>query len=202
MKRLLTHKIVASLLLTLLVGSSLAQEQTLQNGNNASPSLLQKMGNRVGDVVSTTSSGITSVLNTGLGYLGVPYRFGGTGPLAGGFDCSGLIKKVFGDAIGMSLPRTAAEMAQVGEKVGRQDLKPGDLVFFNTMNRTFSHAGIYLGENKFIHAPSTGSVVRIDNMEQDYWSKRFTGARRLLVSDVQAEPLQSDKTGPNPRPSP
>ena len=92
---------------------------------------------------------------------------------------------VFRNAVGLDLPRTAREMANLGDKIGRQDLKPGDLVFFNTMRRTFSHVGIYLGDGKFVHAPSSGGKVRVESIATRYWAQRFTGARRL-VDDADA----------------
>jgi cell wall-associated NlpC family hydrolase len=119
------------------------------------------------------------LVDEALSYLGIRYRFGGTSP-ATGLDCSGLVLNVFRNAVGLDLPRTAREMAKLGDQVGRQDLKPGDLVFFNTMRRTFSHVGIYLGEGKFVHAPSTGGKVRIESISTRYWAQRFNGARRLL----------------------
>ena len=119
------------------------------------------------------------LVDEALSYLGIRYRFGGTSP-ATGLDCSGLVLNVFRNAVGLDLPRTAREMANLGDKVGRQDLKPGDLVFFNTMRRTFSHVGIYLGEGKFVHAPSSGGKVRVENISTRYWAQRFNGARRLL----------------------
>ncbi|MDO6385717.1 MULTISPECIES: C40 family peptidase [Uliginosibacterium] len=131
---------------------------------------------------------VGSLIDKGFGYLGIKYRLGGTGPEVGGFDCSGLVRKVFGDALGLNLPRTAAEMARIGDKVGAQDLKPGDLVFFNTMRRAFSHVGIYVGDNKFLHSPSKGGVVRVEEIDSSYWMKRFNGARRL-VPEAQAAPL-------------
>jgi cell wall-associated NlpC family hydrolase len=91
--------------------------------------------------------------------------------------------------LGVNLPRTAVEMAKLGDRVnGMQDLKPGDLVFFNTMRRAFSHVGIYVGDNRFIHAPSKGSVVRVEEINSEYWNKRFNGARRL-VPEAQASDL-------------
>ncbi|MFA9438456.1 C40 family peptidase [Uliginosibacterium sp. sgz301328] len=126
------------------------------------------------------STGVQSLLDKGLSFLGIKYRFGGNGPENGGFDCSGLVRRVFGDAMGLNLPRTAADMAKLGDKVNRNELKPGDLVFFNTMRRSFSHVGIYLGDNRFLHAPSKGSVVRVEEIDGRYWQKRFNGARRLL----------------------
>ncbi len=98
-------------------------------------------------------------------------------------DCSGLVRYVFKEAQGKDLPRTSAEISKLGESVDKQDLQPGDLVFFNTLRRAFSHVGIYLGDNKFIHAPSSGSAVRIDNMDLSYWRARFNGARRIEASD-------------------
>jgi cell wall-associated NlpC family hydrolase len=118
------------------------------------------------------------LVQEGLGYLGIPYRWGGTSPETG-LDCSGLVQQVFRNALGLDMPRTAAEMARVGEGIRKDDLKPGDLVFFNTMRRTFSHVGIYLGDNQFLHAPSTGGKVRVDDMTDSYWLRRFTGARRV-----------------------
>lgn len=118
------------------------------------------------------------LVDQALDYLGVRYRSGGTSPETG-LDCSGLVLNVFRNAIGFDLPRTAAEMARMGDKIGRKDLKPGDLVFFNTMRRTFSHVGIYVGEGKFIHSPRTGSQVRVESMDESYWRLRFNGARRV-----------------------
>ena len=119
------------------------------------------------------------LVDEALSYLGIRYRFGGTSPETG-FDCSGLVLNVFRNAVGLDLPRTAREMANVGDKIGRQELKPGDLVFFNTMRRTFSHVGIYLGDGKFVHAPSSGGKVRVENISTTYWAQRFNGARRLV----------------------
>jgi cell wall-associated NlpC family hydrolase len=113
-----------------------------------------------------------------LNMIGVRYRWGGDTPDSG-LDCSGFVRYVFQDTLGMSLPRRAEEMSRVGEKVSMSNLKPGDLVFFNTMRRTFSHVGIYIGDNKFVHSPSTGSTIRVDDLDNGYWEKRFTGARRL-----------------------
>ncbi len=116
---------------------------------------------------------------TAMNFLGVPYRRGGNSAEQG-FDCSGFTRYVFEHSLGLVLPRRADEQAkQAGlAQVLRDELKPGDLVFFNTMRRAFSHVGIYVGEGKFIHAPRTGGEVRIEDMRQAYWSKRFNGARR------------------------
>ena len=113
-----------------------------------------------------------------MGFVGVPYRRGGTNASTG-FDCSGFVRSMFEQTVGKVLPRRASEQAAATEKIDKQDLKPGDLVFFNTMRQTFSHVGIYVGDNKFIHSPKPGQQVRVDDMRQAYWDRRFTGARRV-----------------------
>ena len=113
-----------------------------------------------------------------LGYLGIRYKYGGNSP-ASGFDCSGLVRYVVNQAIGLVLPRDARAISEVGAQVGTHELQPGDLVFFNTMRRPFSHVGIYVGENRFIHAPASGGAVELVNMTDRYWQARFDGARRL-----------------------
>ena len=129
----------------------------------------------VRQVRDTASDMVLSAMN----FLGVPYRRGGTSPEQG-FDCSGFTRHIFEASLGLVLPRRADEQArQAGlQAVAREELKPGDLVFFNTMRRAFSHVGIYVGEGKFIHAPRTGGAVRVEDMRQAYWAKRFNGARR------------------------
>ncbi|WP_116135994.1 C40 family peptidase [Trinickia diaoshuihuensis] len=125
-----------------------------------------------------------------LNMIGVRYRWGGSSPDSG-LDCSGFVRYVFQDTLGLALPRRAEEMSRVGEKVRMADLKPGDLVFFNTMRRTFSHVGIYIGGNKFVHSPSTGSTIRVDDLDDGYWEKRFTGARRIETQfPMKAEDLR------------
>jgi cell wall-associated NlpC family hydrolase len=118
-----------------------------------------------------------------MNFLGVPYRRGGDSADEG-FDCSGFTRHVFEMSLGLVLPRRADQQArdQSLAQVARDELKPGDLVFFNTMRRAFSHVGIYVGEGKFIHAPRAGSAVRIEDMRQAYWAKRFNGARRAELS--------------------
>ncbi len=115
----------------------------------------------------------------GLELVGINYRRGGTSPETG-LDCSGFVQVVFRDSIGKLLPRTAKEQSQVGNVVDKKELKPGDLVFFNTMRRAFSHVGIYLGDNRFLHAPRAGAKIRVEDMSQGYWVKRYNGARRIV----------------------
>lgn len=138
--------------------------------------------------VSDYTAGAQDLINQGMSYLGIRYRFGGSSPETG-LDCSGLVQNVFRHAIGLDLPRTAREMASLGDKIGRQELKPGDLVFFNTMRRAFSHVGIYVGDGQFLHAPSRGGGVRVEDMGSSYWAKRFNGARRLLDEEKPAAEL-------------
>jgi len=114
-----------------------------------------------------------------LGLIGVDYRYGGNTPDAG-LDCSGLVRYVFQEVTGTTLPRTAKEMSRLGSKVAPADLAPGDLVFFNTRRLAFSHVGVYLGDGRFIHAPSAGGEVHVSTLSQQYWKQRFDGARRLV----------------------
>jgi cell wall-associated NlpC family hydrolase len=116
-----------------------------------------------------------------LAQLGVAYANGGSAPEEG-FDCSGLVSYVYRRATGLRLPRTTYALEKVGRIVEPAELQPGDLVFFNTLSRAYSHVGIYMGEERFIHAPSSGGVVRMESMRADYWAQRFNGARRLLPS--------------------
>jgi len=129
-------------------------------------------------IIHRATASATELADSALAFLGVTYRFGGNSPESG-FDCSGLVRRVFQDALGLNLPRTAKEMSNLGKQVRIEDLKPGDLVFFNTMRAAFSHVGIYLGDNKFVHAPSSGGVVRVEDIRIRYWAQRFNGARRV-----------------------
>ncbi|WP_454764295.1 C40 family peptidase [Cupriavidus campinensis] len=127
---------------------------------------------------SNVASKAGDLVMNALGLIGVRYRFGGNSPESG-LDCSGFVRYVFNDTFGFMLPRRSVEMSQVGTTVAVTDLRPGDLVFFNTMRHTFSHVGIYIGDNKFVHAPSTGSKIRVDDMRASYWVTRYNGARRI-----------------------
>lgn len=119
-------------------------------------------------------------LSYALSLIGTPYRFGGQSPETG-LDCSGLVKHVYAQTAAMDLPRSAVEMSRKGEAVEQEGLKPGDLVFFNTLKRPFSHVGIYKGDGKFVHASSSRSGrVLVSDMSKRYWAQRFNGARRVL----------------------
>lgn len=119
------------------------------------------------------------VILKGLQLVGINYRYGGNTEDSG-LDCSGFVRLVFKDTVGTLLPRTSREMSQMGEHVDPNELKPGDLVFFNTMKRAFSHVGIYVGDNYFLHAPRPGSEIRLESMASSYWLKRYNGARRII----------------------
>jgi len=124
-----------------------------------------------------------TLASTALNFLGIKYRFGGETPNTG-FDCSGLVSYAAEKSLGLKLPRTSAEMAREGKSVKTSELKKGDLVFFNTRGHRNSHVGIYLGDKKFVHAPRSGSVVRIESMDIAYWKKRYNGARRLAANNT------------------
>jgi cell wall-associated NlpC family hydrolase len=117
-----------------------------------------------------------------MGFLGVPYKRGGTG--ISGFDCSGFVRAMYENTLGLALPHNAKAQADATQTIQRDELQPGDLVFFNTLRRAFSHVGIYVGEGKFIHSPRAGGEVRIENMSDSYWRKRFNGARRVSTESI------------------
>ncbi|MGH8705174.1 MAG: C40 family peptidase [Burkholderiales bacterium] len=106
------------------------------------------------------------------------YRGGGRSPVAG-FDCSGLVAHVFREAYGIFLPANTRAQSETGAPVSLSELEPGDLVFYDTLDRPYSHVGIYLGDGRFVHAPKSGSRVRIESLRGAYWMKRFNGARRI-----------------------
>lgn len=122
----------------------------------------------------------TELVMMAISFLGVPYAFGGTSPERG-FDCSGLVAYVYRRVLNQSLPRSAWEQSRVGESVPVPALRSGDLVFYNTLARSFSHVGMYIGGGRFIHAPATGGVVSIAGMFGEYWTQRFNGARRVIA---------------------
>lgn len=136
---------------------------------------------------SNTSSAdrLSQLVVAAMGALGVPYRRGGN-DFDGGYDCSGFVRAVYEQNLGITLPRLAAQQAAATHVIDRDTLQPGDLVFFNTQRRAYSHVGIYVGDHKFIHSPRPGAVVRIEDMRVSYWKRRFDGARRVVVASQQA----------------
>jgi len=137
-----------------------------------------------------------------LDLIGIRYKWGGATPDTG-LDCSGLVQFVFQQTTGVTLPRSAKEMSRLGDKVALADLQPGDLVFFNTRRFAFSHVGIYLGDNRFIHAPRRGREVEVATIDRGYWQLRFNGARRLIgVLPEMVPALVSDATAAVPESPP
>lgn len=164
----------------------LAEKGLLDAPQTAAPDggLVQQVRDKASDMVLAA-----------MNFLGVRYRRGGNSA-EDGFDCSGFTRHIFEHSLGLVLPRRVDEQAKAPGLVGvkRDELRPGDLVFFNTLKRTFSHVGIYIGDHKFIHSPRAGGEVRIEDMRLAYWTKRFTGARR-------AEPLNGAAAMPAAAPA-
>ena len=131
-----------------------------------------------------TSPVAADVLFRALGLVGTPYRWGGNTPDSG-FDCSGLIKYVYNDAAGISLPRTTREMIVMrAQSIGQDKLQTGDLLFFATNGGSqVSHAGIYVGEGRFVHAPATGGTVKLDSLNKAYWQRAYLNAKRVLPTE-------------------
>ena len=135
-------------------------------------------------VRQTVGSKASDLVVNAMGFLGVPYKRGGNSAETG-FDCSGFVRAMYEQTIGLVLPRRADQQAAATQSIDKADLKPGDLVFFNTLRRTFSHVGIYVGEGRFIHSPKPGAQVRVENMKIDYWASRFDGARRVQAATAE-----------------
>ena len=123
------------------------------------------------------------LISNAMGFIGVAYRFGGTSPT--GFDCSGFMQYVFRKAFAVNLPRTSAAQASVGSYVSRSELRPGDMVFFRTHGSRISHVGMYIGNDRFIHAPRTGKRIEITSLSSKYWSARYATARRVKRNNAQ-----------------
>ena len=145
----------------------------------AGRSYIYRASDRLVDTVSGKSE---ELIDRAMEVIGVRYRSDTELPQSG-LDGSSFVGYVFKDKLGFLLPRKSTQMSRVGKPINRDELQPGDLVFFNTMRLTFSHVGIYVGDNKFIHSPSKGTTVRVDDLGSLYWDKRFDGARRLDGSD-------------------
>lgn len=131
------------------------------------------------EVIAPTTDKRQKAVDMAFNYLNIPYKWGGN-TAVNGFDCSGLVRAIY-LKLGKSLPRSTADQASATNVIKRSQLQPGDLVFFNTNRRKFSHVGIYVGDDKFIHSPRTGTQVRIEELSSKYWNKRFTGARRVDI---------------------
>ena len=147
---------------------------------------------QIDQVRQTVRNKASELVVNAMGFLGVPYRRGGSS-VETGFDCSGFVRAIYQQSIGLILPRRAEQQAAATQNIDRNELQPGDLVFFNTMRRAFSHVGIYIGEGRFIHSPKPGAEVRVENMSVAYWSRRFDGARRVAnrPDDIAAATAQA-----------
>jgi cell wall-associated NlpC family hydrolase len=171
-QRLTKYSLVTSLVFSTLVSQISIAQSAEEVTAPATPK--QSFYRKVAGTVSDSTS---SLINNAMQLIGVRYRWGEK--VQTGFDASAFVKYVFKDNLGFLFPAKTDEMSKVGLQISRDNLKPGDLVFFNTLQRENSHVGIYVGENKFIHAPARGSGVRVDDMTTVYWDKRFDGARRV-----------------------
>ena len=146
---------------------------------------------RIGQAGLTVRDRTSELVLNAMSFLGVPYRRGGNS-VETGFDCSGFVRAIYEQTVGLVLPRKADDQAAVTQVIERQELQPGDLVFFNTMRRAFSHVGIYVGEGKFIHSPKPGQQVRVEDMSGSYWQRRFDGARRVVGAGETASAAAAD----------
>lgn len=170
-----------TLLLALLVTANV--QAAPAHEHDAIDKLLADKGfiSKLDQVRQTVEDKASDLVVTAFGFLGVPYLRGGNSAETG-FDCSGFVKAMYEQTIGLILPRRAEQQAAATQTIEKIELQPGDLVFFNTMKRAFSHVGIYVGEGKFIHSPKPGAQVRVESMNVKYWQQRFDGARRVPTS--------------------
>jgi cell wall-associated NlpC family hydrolase len=169
---------IPALVLALLLAAS-AQAAPTAAADDMNQFLAEKgLLAQIDQVRQSVTNKASDLVVTAMGFLGVPYRRGGN-TAETGFDCSGFVRAMYQQTVGLILPRKAEQQAAAAEKIERSELQPGDLVFFNTMRRTFSHVGIYIGEGKFIHSPKPGAEVRVESMSVPYWNHRFDGARRV-----------------------
>jgi cell wall-associated NlpC family hydrolase len=140
--------------------------------------IVERITEQVTSTGRSVSDKASDLVVAAMGFLGVPYKRGGNS-FEQGLDCSGFVKLMYEQTVGLVLPRRSAEQAAATQPIDVSELQPGDLVFFNTLKATFSHVGIYVGDHKFIHSPRTGAVVRVEDMRVGYWKQRFDGARRV-----------------------
>ena len=123
------------------------------------------------------------IVKESVNYLGIPYKYGGDNPIEG-FDCSGFVKYIYQKVAKLDVPRTTKSQVKIGKPIKIANIQKGDLVFFGINSKSVNHVGIYIGDNQFIHAPSTGSTVRVENIHSSYWSKKIRGVRRPLNNQI------------------
>lgn len=156
--------------------------------------------NQIDHVRQSVKTKASELVVNAMGFLGVPYKRGGN-TAETGFDCSGFVRAIYEQSVGMLLPRRAEQQAAATQRIEKTDLQPGDLVFFNTMRRAFSHVGIYVGDGKFIHSPKPGAQVRVESMGVGYWQRRFDGARRVQPANGATQDAMPGAAAlPAPRP--
>ena len=178
-------------LLIIFLFAASAQASPSGTSDDLNEFLLNKgVSARLDQVRQSVGLKASELVFTAMGFLGVPYRRGGN-TAESGFDCSGFVRTTYQKTVGLILPRRAEQQAAATQTIERTDLRPGDLVFFNTMRRAFSHVGIYIGEGKFIHSPKPGSTVRVEDMGLAYWTHRFDGARRVQTALPQTPVLEA-----------
>ena len=167
-----------ALAMTLWAGAAAAQNAPAYSDELGSWLADKGLFSQMAQVSQSVTNKASELVVHAMGFLGVPYQRGGS-TVETGFDCSGFVKAIFEQTIGMVLPRRAEQQAADTQRIDKKELVPGDLVFFNTMHRAFSHVGIYVGDGKFIHSPKPGAEVRIESLGAAYWNRRFDGARRV-----------------------
>ena len=189
--RLKTHQFALTAFAASLLLAMNAYAAPSQNSDDLDKLLAEKgLLSQLDQVRQNVSNKASELVFNAMGFMGVPYKRGGN-TVETGFDCSGFVRAIYQQSVGLLLPRKAEQQAAATEKIERADLQPGDLVFFNTMRRAFSHVGIYVGEGKFIHSPKPGSEVRVEDMGLAYWRHRFDGARRVPTSQPETPSRQA-----------
>ncbi len=179
-----------TLLASCLLFTAFAHATPGQSGDEMDKFLADKgLLNKLEQVRQSVGHKASELVVNAMGFLGVPYKRGGNSAETG-FDCSGFVRAIYQQSVGLILPRRAEQQAAATQNIDKTELQPGDLVFFNTMKRAFSHVGIYVGDGKFIHSPKPGAEVRVESMGVAYWAKRFDGARR-----VAGTPATTDRSG-------
>lgn len=167
MKKMLTRLLQASFLLAVLLAAGCGSLPTARHGSTQT-------------TLPAADPALSSeVVMYAYGLMNIDYRFGGNNPESG-LDCSGMVSYIFENAVGLKLPHNAAQIAELGRDIDIKALQPGDLVFFNTEHRSFSHVGIYVGNNRFIHAPSSNGKIKISSLKNGYYAQRLEAARSLF----------------------
>jgi cell wall-associated NlpC family hydrolase len=184
------HFVPAALIALAALTASHAQAAPGNSGDELDKLLADKgLLTQIDNVGKTVRLKASELVVNAMGFLGVPYKRGGN-TAESGFDCSGFVRAMYEQSVGLLLPRRAEQQAAATQRIEKTDLQPGDLVFFNTLQRAFSHVGIYVGDGKFIHSPKPGAQVRVESMGISYWSSRFDGARRVASGGGSSAPAQ------------